>query len=49
MPHPTLINKTGFAFEALLLTDEEGVSQFVPCVQAVFTIGVKGILELVEL
>lgn len=48
MPHPTLINKTGFAFEALLLTDEEGVSQFVPCVQAVFTIGVKGTLELVE-
>ena len=48
MPHPALINKTSFAFEALLLTDEEGVSQFVPCVQAVFAIGAKGGLALLE-
>lgn len=48
MPHPALINKTDFAAETLLLTDEEGVAQFVPCVQAAFSIGAKGVLSLVE-
>jgi hypothetical protein len=48
VPHPTVINKTGFLFEALLLTDEEGVPLFVPCVQAVFAIDAHGVLSLVE-
>lgn len=48
MPHPAVINKTGFSFEALFLTDEEGIPQFVPCVQAIFAIGAKGALSLVE-
>lgn len=48
MPHPELVNHTGFAFEAQLLTDEEGVPQFVTCVQAVYTLGPGGALQLIE-
>lgn len=48
MPHPALINRTGYAFEALLLADEEGVPQFVPLVQATFAIGRSGVPELLE-
>ncbi len=48
MPHPELTNKTGFAFEVQLLSDEDGVPQFVTCVQATYTFGTNGLLALVE-
>lgn len=46
MPHPELHNKTGYAFEAQLLADEEGVPQFVTCVQATWLINADGRLKL---
>lgn len=48
MSHPALLNKTDFAIATLLLADEEGVAQFVPCVQATFDIGVAGEPVLTE-
>ena len=48
MPHPALLNKTAFVVETLLLTDEEGVAQFAPCIQATFDIGAAGKPSLVE-
>lgn len=48
MPHPILINRTPFAYEALLLTDEEGVAQFAPCVQATFALRTDARLALLD-
>lgn len=48
MPHPSVVNKTEFALETLLLADEEGVPQYVPLVQAVYRIGPDGTLVLLE-
>ena len=48
MPHPSLTNKTAFVVEPLLLTDEDGVAQFVPCVQGTYDIGAQGETRLAE-
>ncbi len=48
MPHPEVRNHTPFAYESVVLTDEEGVPQFVPVVQASFSIEDSRELSLLE-
>jgi hypothetical protein len=49
MPHFEVHNHTRFAYESLVLNDEEGMPQFVPLVQATFAIDpVGGALSLLE-
>jgi hypothetical protein len=48
MPHYEVRNQTPFAVEAVVMTDEEGVPQFVPLVQASFAISDTGGLTLLE-
>jgi len=47
MPHFDVHNRTGYAYESLLLSDESAVPLFVPLVQASFSIGAGG--EIVPL
>jgi hypothetical protein len=48
MPHFEVRNHTPFAYESLVLSDENGVPQFVTLVQASFSIGAAGVLSLLE-
>ena len=48
MPHFEVRNHTPFAYESLLLTDEDGVPQFVTLVQASYSIGSGGDLSLMD-
>jgi hypothetical protein len=48
MPHVEVRNHTPFAYESLVLTDEEGIPQFVPLVQATFSIAHTGQVSLLE-
>jgi hypothetical protein len=48
MPHVEVRNHTPFAYESLVLTDEEGIPQFVPLVQATFSIADTGDVSLIE-
>lgn len=48
MPHTDVRNLTPFAYEPLVVTDEDGVPQFVPLVQASFSIEPDGRLVLLE-
>jgi hypothetical protein len=48
MPHFDVRNGTPFGYESLVLTDEDGVPQFVTLVQASFAIGPGGLMPLEE-
>lgn len=48
MPHPELINQTGYACDLLLLTDEEGRTVCAPLIQATFRITSQGTLAALE-
>jgi hypothetical protein len=48
MPHPTVDNRSPFAFEALFLADEEGRPLYVPVIQATYRIEEGGFLSLTE-
>jgi hypothetical protein len=42
MPHPEVVNRTEFAHEPLLLTDEDAMPQFVALVQGSYSISTQG-------
>ena len=48
MPHINVRNRTTFAYDALVLADEEGRFQYVPLVQATYGISAQGVLALLE-
>jgi hypothetical protein len=48
MPHPDIRNGTAFAYESLMLMDEEAVPQFVPLIQGTYSILPDGIVEFLE-
>lgn len=48
MPHLEVRNRSGFAYESLLLADEEGVPQFAPLVQGSYAITAAGEISLLE-
>ena len=48
MGHPKIENRTPFTFEALFVSDENGVPLCVPIVKATFTIAEGGVLDAAE-
>jgi len=48
MPHAELRNRSKFAFESLVLADEEGVPQYVALMQATYAFSADGTLALLE-
>ena len=46
MPHIDVRNRTGYAFDAVALADEEGVPQYVALVQARYEVAADGALRL---
>ncbi len=48
MGHPAIENETPFAFEPLLVADEEGRPIVAPIVKATFLVSAEGVLELAD-
>jgi hypothetical protein len=46
VPHIDVRNRTGYAFDAVALADEEGLPQYVPLVQARYEVAADGALRL---